>query len=149
MKTGETSGPLIDRTDAPFPRSPLMYLAPEPFKRITLQVAFTEGTRPSNRAVHSLEHFLEGHCHKPLDLVVGDPIAPADARGAGQQLVALRSMRGPATADSAYLYVLFYNGRLTAKPTERRGRRGVCYVSPMYPCAIFVDVTHFDLLHPQ
>lgn len=121
-----------------------MYLGPEPYRKICVEMDAVEGAEPQNNAVNALVEFLHTYSKKPVTVVRKKPIRRAAAEGIRPALLALQNMEGTCSASghepSAYIYVLFYRGsgpRKLWKPAVG------AYVRGDYPCAIFVDMSVF------
>lgn len=119
-----------------------MYLGPEPYRKICVEIDAVQGAEPEDKAIDGLVEFLRTYCQKPVTVVRKKPIRRAAAEGIRPTLLALQNMRGPAEESrdkpSAYIYVLFYRG---PGPMNWWKRAVGAYVRGDYPCAIFVDMS--------
>ena len=123
----------------------MLYLCPEPHRRLYVEIDTVQGAEPEEGAVASLRAFLEKHCDKPdgIQIARDAPIPLADVKGHHPEVVALLHMAGPpeqaGQAPPAYLYVLFYD----SKALGQAGAVATPYVNLLYPCAILYDAAIF------
>jgi len=110
-------------------RSALMYLSPEPYREIFIEIDAVEGLEPDEEMIQSLVQFLRTHCQKPVRIVLKKPIPRDAAREVSPMALATRRVTGPPTDNVAYIYVLFHHGT---------GKKA--YVLSGYRCAILVPM---------
>lgn len=94
--------------------SSLMYLKPEPFKSVYLEVDAVEGAQPTEDELQALVRFLERHTAKPV--VLAEPaqaIPVSEAKGRAPGATATLYMDGPPEdterLPAAYMYILLTN----------------------------------------
>ncbi len=88
-----------------------MYLRPEPFKSIYLEVDAVEGAQPTEDELQELVRFLERYTAKPVVLAKSAQAIPASqAKGISPGAVATLNMDGPPEDTEqppvAYMYIL-------------------------------------------
>jgi hypothetical protein len=119
----------------------LLYLNPKPHDRLYVEVDAVEGCKPSQEELEALGDVLKAHCLKPRDIEIDQSgvIPRAEAKGLSRRELARGWMNGPPATKRfpAYLYVLYYDGRLG-------GGKGAARANPHtellpYPSAIFVN----------
>ena len=120
-----------------------IFLAPEPFQSIVVELHWVEGAEPPEAAIDGLLDFLETHCHKPARIARRRAISRDAAEGIRPTVLALSHMEhfeleGP-DQQGAYLYVLFYNSRQSHTPTFLPKEAGGVVIGS-YPCMICIDV---------
>jgi hypothetical protein len=140
----------FETTSAPIPtyRNPeLLFLTPQPYSKLHVEVDAVEGAEPSAGIIQALEKFLNRYCDKPdgIEMARHKSIPRAEARGVPEEVLTWRYMDGlPAGSDkaaTAYLYVLFFDSRLSGTATSDEGVEP--YTTPRYPCAIFIDAAYW------
>ena len=100
----------------------LLYILPAPYSRLYVEVDAVEGCQPVDATLDKLREFLATHCQKPggIEIVRGDVIPAATARGIPLRALARKFMNGPpenaANTNTAYLYVLYCDPALSDKP---------------------------------
>ena len=128
----------------------LLYSLSAPHPRLVVEVDAVEGAEPDQARLDRLRQFLAAHCHKPggIELVRGDVIPRATARGVSPNALARHYLNGPPENASApppaFLYVLFYDQALSNK---RVGKSPGHLPNPKnphvdllpYPSAIFIN----------
>lgn len=127
---------------APLPihwRAEEVFLQPKPYDRLYVEVDRVAGCELSEALLTYLADDLFRLCDKPGGVYIerSDVISRDRAMGVHHDLLAVRHMRGPPAGEAwtAYLYILFYDGRLYGEGRERP------HVSTIYPAAIFVDTS--------
>ena len=119
-----------------FQRTGLMYLEPEPYKWICLEVDAVEGAEPKDEVIDALVEFLKTHCLKPVVVKRKDVIKCNKVKNLSAHVIATQNMLGPSEDAEkgvpAYIYVLFYNG--TKKDDAAEALR-------LYPCGIIVNMS--------
>jgi hypothetical protein len=99
----------------------LLYILPSPHSRLYVEVDAVEGCQPSDATLNKLRDFLSTYCNKPdgIEIVRGDVIPAATARGIPLRALARKFINGPPDDNSAsapaYLYVLFCDPALCDK----------------------------------
>ncbi len=91
-----------------------MYLKPEPFKSIYLEVDAVEGAQPTEEELQELVLFLERYSAKPVVLAKsGQAIPASEAKGLAPGAIATLNMDGPPEDTEqppvAYIYILLTN----------------------------------------
>ena len=106
------------------------------YRGLHVEIDAVEGTAPTPADIASLKQFLTRHCRKPdgIKIQVDDVLPRADAQGRLSRQLAIEHMDGPPDDQSAYLYILFYDSKIS--PEEKS--QPVCLLTP-YHGAIFVD----------
>jgi tetratricopeptide (TPR) repeat protein len=100
----------------------LLYILPSPHSRLYVEVDAVEGCQPSDATLNKLRDFLSTYCNKPdgIDIVRGDVIPAATARGISLRALARKFINGPPDDETAsppaYLYVLYCDPALCDKP---------------------------------
>lgn len=126
-------------------RPELLYLLPEPYSRIYIEVDTIEGMERPGKVLEELKDFLGRYCRKPggIKITDDDLIPKTEYRNRSAEMVANLFMDGPPceTDDgrTAYLYVLFYD-------SSKMGRQRYCktpHVDFPYSCAIYYDIDFF------
>lgn len=119
----------------------LLYLKPVPHGRLHVEVDAVAGCEPSERELEALGRVLREHCDKPegIEIHRSNVIPRREARGLSRRELARRWLDGPKEGGKApaFLYVLFYDGRLG-------GARAAARANPhteLLPCpaAVFVN----------
>jgi hypothetical protein len=102
----------------------LLYLQPEPHRRLYVEIDAVQGGEPSEAELIKLKTFLGEWCKKPdgITLVRSSVITRSAARGQSAVFLARQYMNGPPVlanaAQPAYLYVLFYDNRVNRNPLQ-------------------------------
>ena len=119
-----------------FQRTGLMYLEPEPYKWICLEVGVVEGAEPKDEVIDALVEFLKTHCLKPVVVNRKDVIRRDKVKKLSPHVIATQNMFGPIEDAEkgipAYIYVLFYNGSKTDNAAA---------ALRLYPCGIIVNMS--------
>lgn len=145
------SAQVFETTSAPIPayRHPeLLYLTAQPCSKLYVEVDAVEGAEPSPNIIQALRKFLNTYCDKPdgIQIVQQKPLSRSIADGLPEEVLAWRYMQGlPPGEDSArtaYLYVLFFDSRISGTATSSEGSEP--YTSPRYPCAVFIDAAYWQ-----
>ena len=91
--------------------------------------------------VADIENLLQSHCRKPGGIeVVRDDVIPRGEAGANfARGLALKYIGGPPDAQTAFLYLLFYDSSIS--PDKKS--KPVCLLTP-YPGVILIDENFFD-----
>lgn len=124
----------------------LLYVLPEPYDRVYVEVASVEGTVPPPEMIESLQSTLETYCSKPRGVKVhlDEPIPLASVKSAPGWLIAMEHIKGPPPeiddGKTAFLYVLFYDSGDLGNESERPR------VYAAQPSAIFIDVAWQSLV---
>src|SRR5436190_8412847 len=115
----QSSADAVKRTS--FWQPQLLYILSSPHSRLYVEVDAVEGCQPSDVTLNKLREFLTAYCNKPagIDIVRGDVIPAATARGIPLRALARKFMNGPPESTSssfpAYLYVLYCDPALCDK----------------------------------
>jgi hypothetical protein len=151
MFCASASAQVFETTSAPIPayRHPeLLFLTAQPYSRLYVEIDAVEGAEPSQKIIQALQKFLNKYCDKPdgIQIVQNRSIPRSQANGLPEEVLAWRYMNGiPSgidSAKSAYLYVLFFDSRISGTATSSEGAEP--YTSPRYPCAIFIDAAYWQ-----
>jgi len=130
-----------------FRPSALMYLAPDPYRTICLEIDAVEGAEPKDEDINALVEFLEKYCQKPVTVVRKAAIPRSAAKGLLPSALAFGNIRGPGQGGeggpSAYMYLLFYDSSGEKKLPD--DYLAAPYANASYPCAIFVDMSYWWL----
>lgn len=125
----------------PFWQPHLLYLKSAPHDRLYVEVDAVAGCEPSKKELAALESFLAAHCDKPrgIHICQSSVITKREARGLSRRELARAWMNGPPASEGspAYLYVLYYDGRLSGDKEAARARPHAELLP--YPAAIFVN----------
>jgi hypothetical protein len=123
-----------------------LYNTRAPYPRLYVEIDAVEGYAPSERDRLALEEFLRRYCDKPGGITVKvDTIIPRQtARNRTADSLAIEYMGGPDVPDAAYLYVLYYNGRLQGKD---RGVENPSFSHQPYPI-VYIDRAYHMLGNP-
>ena len=90
-----------------------LYNPRAPYPKLFVEIDAVEGTGPTPTELRALEEFLQRHCDKPdgIRLKIDSMIPRRVAMGRSAESLALEYVQGPPDERSAFLYLLFYNGR--------------------------------------
>lgn len=113
-----------------------LYLSPEPYRSLHVEVDVVEGTAPSFAHISALRTFLLQYCKKPEGIHIkwDDVIPRRIARKESHSGLALRYIDGP-PPGAAFLYVLYFDSSLNSKMETKNPHVSVL----PYPCAIYID----------
>ncbi len=130
-----------DQDALSFWKPSLLYLKSAPHDRLYVEVDAVAGCEPSKMELQALGGFLEVHCDKPrgIQICQSSVISKKEARGLSRRELARSWMSGPPSSEPspAYLYVLYYDGRLGC---EKEAARAKAHAELLpYPAAIFVN----------
>ena len=91
-----------------------LYNARTPYAKLFVEIDAVDGQGPTPAELKALEAFLQQHCDKPggITVRVDDLIPRHKVVGRSTESVAMEFLGGAPPADSAFLYVLFYNSKL-------------------------------------
>lgn len=119
----------------------LLYLKPAPHDQLYVEVDAVAGCEPSAKELESLRAFLTQHCDKPGGVTVqlSSTIPKSQAKGLSRRELARGWMDGPPAGGRApaYLYVLYFDGRLGADKKVARANPHAELLP--YPAAIFIN----------
>lgn len=136
------------KTSTSFWKPHLLYLSPTPHDRLYVEVDAVEECEPSREELQALGDVLQAHCHKPrgIEICQSSVISKAEARGLSRRELARGWMNGPPAGrrSPAYLYVLYYDGRLGGRKQTARANPHTELLP--YPSAIFVNRGYRPLL---
>ena len=102
----------------------LLYLLASPHPRLYVEVDAVKGCMPNEATLDKLRNFLARYCDKPegIEVVRDDVIPTAAARGIPPKSLVHGYLDGPPDAPDgpapAFMYIFFYRGALSDKPTE-------------------------------
>lgn len=103
----------------------LLYVLASPHPRLYVEVDAVEGCTPSARTLNKLQDFLAAYCSMPagIEIVRSDVIPRVAARGIPPTALVHKYLNGPPDEPHApapaFMYVLYYSGRLSDKhPSE-------------------------------
>jgi hypothetical protein len=124
-----------------FWRPHLLYLNAKPHDLLYVEVDAVEGCQPSKEELKALGGVLQAHCEKPhgIEIHQSSVIPKAKAKGLSRRELARSWMNGPTASERfpAYLYVLYYDGRLGGRKEEARAKPHTELLP--YPSAIFIN----------
>jgi hypothetical protein len=85
-----------------------------PYAKLEVEIDVVQGTAPSSRELRELQAFLNRFCDKPggITLRISDIIPRSVAATRGGDSLALEYCGGPSDAQTAYLYLIYYDSRL-------------------------------------
>lgn len=119
----------------------LLYLKSSPHDQLYVEVDAVEGCEPSREELEALGGILKEHCHKPrgIEIHQSSVIPKAEAKGLSRRELARSWMNGPPASERspAYLYVLYYDGRLGGRKESARANPHAELLP--YPAAIFIN----------
>lgn len=125
----------------PFWKPHLLYLKSAPHDRLYVEVDAVAGCEPSKKELAALGSVLAAHCDKPrgIHICQSSVISKKEARGLSRRELARAWMNGPPASEHspAYLYVLYYDGRLGGENEAARAKPHAELLP--YPAAIFVN----------
>lgn len=104
----------------------LLQVLDTPHPRLCVEVDAVAGCEPSDATLGKLRDFLATYCHKPggIEIVRSDVIPAEAARGISRRALARKFLTGPPARTNApppaFLYFLFYDGRLSDQPPVRK-----------------------------
>ena len=152
--------------------SHLLYLRPDRYRSLYVEIDAVEGTEFSEAELKRFEAFWAEWCDKPegIRVVSSSVIARSAARGHSANSLARRYLDGPVLATNgaqpAYLYVLVYDNRVNRNPAQ--SPRGVSQwpvkdpvprrlaksenphvASFPYPAMIYIDRSWLGCLLPK
>ena len=113
-----------------FWRPYLLYIQASPYPRLYVEVDAVAGCEPSEATLNGLHDFLTLYCKKPggIQIVRRDVIPIEAARGIQPRALAREFLKGPpengAKSTAAFMYLLFYDGKLIDQPGIARTGHG-------------------------
>ncbi len=126
----------IEASEAVQSQRALMYLSPEPYREILIEIDAVEGFEPDDEAIDALVDFLKEHCRKPVTVTKKKPIPRTATNYPSAHVLGTQNIQGPTSDDSrgtpAYIYMLFHHGA--------GGSKAMAYALGGY-CAITVDMS--------
>ena len=145
-----------------FWRPYLLYVLASPHPRLYVEVDAVEGCEPSEVTLNKLQDFLTAYCDKPegIEIVRNDVIALKAARGISRTSLARKFLDGPedkaGTPPPAFMYLLFYDGKLCDQPAEGEARQAGASAATHsqernknphvdflpYPAAVFINTRY-------
>jgi hypothetical protein len=138
----------VEKPSTAFWKPYLLYLNPKPHERLYVEVDAVEGCGPSCAELQALEDLLKDHCHKPCGIEIRENsvIPRAEAKGLSRRELTRAWMNGPPASErsAAYLYVLYYDGRLGGKRKTAKANPHTELLP--YPAAIFINRGYMALL---
>ncbi len=128
---GSKSGQLLT-----YMRPELLYLNPQPYSRLYVEVDTIEGFEVTDQLLNELKSFLNKYCSKPdgIEIVKDKPVPISEIEELSIGLASILCTDGPGTGgieQPAYLHVLFH------KKTGLEGGERTSRVSSFCPCGIF------------
>ena len=113
-----------------------LLISDQRYSKLHVEIDAVEGTAPNETEIAALKAFLIKHTRKPggIHVEVDDVIDRSSAEGQLSRVLALKHMDGPPDEDSAFLYYLFYDSKISPEPKSQP----VCLLTP-YPGAILID----------
>lgn len=148
--------------DTSFWKPHQLYLQASPHPRLYVEVDAVKGCEPSDARLKKLKEFLATYCQKPdgIEIVRGDVIPVKAAKGVPLRALTRHYLTGPpATTNGpapAFLYVLYYDGRLCEQPvTSTASQTNKAASSSLarnekphvdflpYPAAMYINTRYF------
>lgn len=100
----------------------LLYILDTPYPRLYVEVDAVAGCEPSDATLNKLRDFLTTYCRKPggIEIVRNEVIPTKTAQGLSRAALVRQFLNGPPadtnTPPAAFMYLLFYDGRLCDQP---------------------------------
>jgi len=123
-------------------RPELLYLNPQPYSRLYVEVDTIEGIEVPDQWVDELKAFLGKYCSKPdgIEIVRDKPVPISEIEGLPFSLASILCVDGPrpnSGPQPAYLHLFFYDTDMVFKRIRRNP-----HVPALCPCAIFFNVDY-------
>jgi hypothetical protein len=99
-----------------------LYLNRSPHASLSVEVGAVAGAEPSDAVIERLRQFLGVWCDKPggVTIVRDHPIPREEAAGLTHEALAFRYLQGPTVSNAAFLYILYYDTRISPGLTGAR-----------------------------
>jgi len=128
-------------------RPELLYLNPQPYSRLYVEVDTIEGTEVTDQWLDELKSFLVKYCSKPdgIEIVSDEPVPISEIEGLPFGLASILCIDGPRPdigQQPAYLHVFIYDTDLVFKQIKKNP-----HVSVFCPCSIFFNVDYAKRWH--
>ncbi len=127
-------------------RPELLYLNPQPYSRLYVEVDTIEGIEVPDQWLDELKAFLGKYCSKPdgIEIVRDKPVPISEIEGLPFSLASILCIDGP-RPDSreeqpAYMHVFFYDRDMGLRAKAREA-----HVVIFCPCGIFLDVGYLRI----